>query len=308
MCEFPIWAFALGIVFLLLLDLFWHRKAHVISMKEALITSGFWIGLALLFNLWIWHCRGSEDALLFFTAYLVEESLSIDNLFVFLLIFKYFQIPGKNLHKVLFWGIFGAIVFRALFIVGGLSLIQHFSWILYLFGVFLIFAGIKLALQTDETLLNPMNNPIIKFFQKYFRIETDTKSGKFIHHGALTPLFLALVAVETSDIIFALDSIPAVFAITRDPFLVYTSNIFAVLGLRALFFTVKNLLDKFHLLHYGLAIILVFIGVKMILEPWFHISIQAALMVIATVLSLSVIASWIWPKKPEIGPPPPHKG
>lgn len=298
MCNLNIWVFCILILPFLVLDMLMHRKAHEIRMKEALLTSLFWIGLALSFNLWIWYCRGPQDAMIFLTAYLVEESLSIDNLFVFLLIFNYFHIPAKHLHKVLFWGIFGAIVFRAIFIVGGLALIQNFEWILYVFGAFLVYAGIKLAKQKDAP-IHPENNPVILFVEKYFPVSSDCSSGRFIEKKALTPLFLALIAVETSDIIFAVDSIPAVFAITRDPFLVYTSNIFAILGLRSLFFTVKNLLDKFHLLHYGLAFILVFIGIKMLIEPWVHLPIQIALAIIIVAISSSIAASWRWPKREE---------
>jgi tellurite resistance protein TerC len=290
MCTFPLWAFALMIAIFLGVDMLMHRKAHEISMREALLSSAFWIGLALLFNLWIWHCRGTHDALLFLTAYLVEESLSIDNLFVFLLIFKYFHVPSRYLHKVLFWGIFGAIVFRALFIVGGLALISHVEWVLYLFALFLIYAGIKLALEKDQK-IDPAANPILGYLSRHFKVTHDSSTGKFIDHGALTPLFFALVAVETSDILFALDSIPAVFAITRDPFLVYTSNIFAILGLRSLFFSVKNLLDTFHHLHYGLAFILTFIGFKMLLEPWIHLPIGVTLGIIALTLLVSIAAS-----------------
>ena len=178
MCTFPLWAFALMIAILLGVDMLMHRKAHEISMREALLSSAFWIGLALLFNLWIWHCRGTHDALLFLTAYLVEESLSIDNLFVFLLIFKYFHVPSRYLHKVLFWGIFGAIVFRALFIVGGLALISHVEWVLYLFALFLIYAGIKLALEKDQK-IDPAANPILGYLSRHFKVTHDSSTGKF---------------------------------------------------------------------------------------------------------------------------------
>lgn len=298
MCSLNVWAFGVLVGAFLLLDMLMHRKAHEIRMKEALVSSALWISLAMSFNVWIWYCRGPEDAMVFLTAYLVEEALSIDNLFVFLLIFNYFQIPGKHLHKVLFWGVFGAIVFRAIFIIGGLALIQNFAGILYVFGAFLIYGGIKLAKQKDAP-IHPEANPVIKLVEKVCPVTRDCSSGRFIEKGALTPLFLALIAVETSDIIFAVDSIPAVFAITRDPFLVYTSNIFAILGLRSLFFTVKNLLDKFHLLHYGLAFILVFIGIKMLIEPWLHLPIQVALGVIIVAISTSIAASWKWPKREE---------
>lgn len=265
-------------------------------MKEALLTTAFWISLALLFNAWVYFCQGREKALLFLTAYLVEESLSIDNLFVFLLVFKYFKVPERHLHKILFWGIFGAIVFRAIFIWAGLALVSQFEWILYVFGVFLIIAGIKLALQRDQE-IHPEESFIINFFQKKFRMNNDMESGKFIINGAITPLFLALVTIEISDIIFAIDSIPAVFAITRDPFIVYTSNIFAILGLRSLFFTVQNLLEKFYLLHYGLAFVLVFIGIKMVVEPWYHFPIEIALGTIVASISVSIIASLYFPKE-----------
>lgn len=297
-CEFPLWAFSLCVIVLLMIDLLMHRKSSKISMKESLWLTGFWIMLALLFNLWIWHCRGSADALTFLTAYAVEKSLSVDNLFVFLLIFKYFHIKPQHLHKILFWGIFGALVFRAIFIAGGLALVNQFEWVLYIFGAFLIYAGLKLAREKEQE-INPDANPVIKFVKKNFKMSPNSDSGKFIDKGGITPLFLALIFIEISDIIFAVDSIPAVFAITRDPFLVYTSNVFAILGLRSLFFTVQGLLDKFHYLHYGLSFILVFIGVKMLIEPWFHVPITFALTVILASFILSILASVMWPQPPK---------
>lgn len=291
----PFWVFNACILVLLVVDLFMHREHKKISIKESLLASAFWISLALAFNVGVYYYMGKEHALAFLTAYIVEESLSIDNLFVFLLIFKAFQIPAIHQHKILFWGILGAIFFRATFILIGIALIDSYGWILYFFGAFLIYAGVKLALE-KETEIHPEKNPLLILLGKYLPVSSDMESGKFFIGKAMTPLFLALVMVETSDIIFALDSIPAVFAITRDPFIAYTSNIFAVLGLRSLYFTVGNLLEKFHHLHYGLSILLIFIGLKMLAEPWFHMPIPLTLGFIVSVLTFSIFASLVWPK------------
>lgn len=290
MCDMNFLVFGLFVLLALAVDMWIHRQARAIQLKEALLSTLFWFVLALLFNLWIAHCRGAEDALTFLTAYLVEKSLSIDNLFVFLLIFNTFQIPEKHLHKILFLGVFGALFFRALFIVGGLALIEHFKWVLYLFGAFLIYTALRLT-QKSETPFDLKQNRVPKLIARFFPLSEERDSGQLFINGALTPLFLALITIEMTDIIFAIDSIPAVFAITLDPFLVYTSNIFAILGLRSLFFTVRHLLTNFNLLHYGLAFILGFIGIKMLLEPWVTIPIQWTLATIATAITLSIAAS-----------------
>lgn len=289
------------IVVLLLGDLFlFHRKSHEIKVKEALWMSAFWIGLAFLFNIFIYQTRGIDPALNFLTGYLVEKALSVDNLFVFLLIFTYFKVPKDYTHKVLFWGILGAIVMRAAFILAGIALVEQFHWILYIFGAFLIYTGIKLGLEKDKE-INPEDNPIVKFARRFFPVTKDydadnffvVKAGKFF----ATPLFIVLVAIETTDVIFALDSIPAVIGITTDPFIVYTSNILAILGLRSLYFALSHLMTLFHYLHYGLAFILVFIGVKMLIAGFIDIPIFVSLSVILFALLMTILASIYSPKK-----------
>jgi len=293
---------------MLALDLgVFHRKAHVIKIKEALLWSAFWIGLSLLFNLGIYFWRGPETALEFLTGYLIEKSLSVDNIFVFLLIFSYFRVPSLYQHKVLFWGILGALVMRAIFIATGVTLIQKFHWIIYIFGAFLILTGIKMALQKDKK-IHPERNPVLRLFRRYMPVTDDYKDDKFFvkraGHYLATPLFVVLLVVETTDIIFAVDSIPAILAITLDPFIVYTSNVFAILGLRALYFALAGIMQLFHHLHYGLSAILVFVGVKMLLADIYKIPVGIALGVIASILLISVIASVIWPRKAETVPAP----
>ncbi len=295
------WIFNLVITLLLLLDLFvFHRKAHVIHVKEAIWLSAFWIAVALAFNVYVYYLRGTEDALKFLTGYLVEKSLSVDNLFVFVLIFSYCHIPPHLLHTVLFWGVLGAIVMRAIFILCGIALINMFHWIIYLFGIFLIYTGIKLALEKDKK-IEPENNPLIKLFQKFVPVTHEFHGDHFFIKQAgryvATPLFIALLAVEITDVIFAVDSIPAIIGITNDPFIVYTSNILAILGLRSLYFALAHIITRFHYLNYGLAAILIFIGVKMLLAGYFHIPIGISLGVIAAILAISVIASLLDPKE-----------
>lgn len=295
------WIFNASIIVLLVLDLVvFHKKSHIIQVKEALWISAFWIGLSLLFNVYVYLTRGAEAGLNFLTAYLVEKSLSVDNLFVFLLIFSYFKVPKTLLHKVLFWGIFGAIVMRATFIIFGIMLVQNFYWVLYIFGAFLVYTGVKLALEKDKE-YDPASNPVIKFAQKLLPITHEYDKDHFftwkkgIYYA--TPLFLTLIAIETTDVIFAIDSIPAVIGITTDPFIVYTSNIFAILGLRSLYFALAHSFTLFHHLHYGLAVILVFIGTKMLLEDLLHISNVVSLLVVGCVLLVSVLSSIAFPKK-----------
>lgn len=289
------------ILLMLALDLFvFHRKAHPVTWKEALGWSLFWIALALLFNLYIYYTQGATSGLNFLTGYLIEKSLSIDNLFVFLLIFKYFQTPTSSLHKVLFWGVLGAILLRALFIWLGITLITHFSWIVYLFGAFLMVSGIKLAVE-KETKLEPEKNLLLKLASRLFPLSKEYENDRFfvLKQGKryATPLLFVLLSIETSDLIFAVDSIPAILAITYDPFIVYTSNIFAILGLRSLFFVLQRMLGLFHYLHYGLSLILLFIGFKMLVSNYLEIPTLLALGVVFLILLISVTLSLLFPRK-----------
>jgi tellurite resistance protein TerC len=288
------------VAIMLVLDLtVFHRKAHKIEFKEALAWSAFWISLAAIFAVIVYFWRGKHTALDFVTGYLIEESLSVDNLFVFLLIFRYFKVPSQFQHKVLFWGIVGALVMRFIFIWAGVALINRFTWIIYVFGAFLVYTGLKLLKSSDSD-VQPDQNPVLRAFRKFMPVTKEYEGGKFfVRHRGLyaTPLFLVLIVIETTDVAFAADSIPAILAITRDPLIVYTSNVFAILGLRSLYFALAGLMDAFHYLHYGLAVILTFIGVKMLLSTFFHLPTAVALGVVAGVLGLSVAASLIWPKK-----------
>jgi tellurite resistance protein TerC len=259
--------------------------------------------LALAFNAGIYFSLGPHKALEFLTGYLIEESLSVDNLFVFLLMFSYFRVPGQYQHEVLFWGIIGAVIMRALFIAMGVTLIHRFGWILYVFGAVLIYSGIQMALEKERK-IRPEKNPVLKLFRRLMPVTEDYEGARFFVNRAgrrcATPLLVVLLMVETTDLIFAVDSIPAVLAITRDPFIVYTSNIFAVLGLRALYFALAGAMNMFHWLHYGLSLILVLVGTKMILSAWkVEIPTSVALTVVVSILALSVIASLTWPKPSE---------
>jgi tellurite resistance protein TerC len=273
--------FTLLILILLAIDLFSHGKDHVIKPKEALKWSFFWISLALLFAVWIAYSRGTDDALTYLAAYVVEKSLSVDNLFIFILIFRYFGIGAEKQHTLLFWGVVGALIMRAIFIAGGLALINNFSWIIYVFALFLIYTGFKL-LKEEEKEFDADKNIVIRLAKKI---------------GIRSHWILALIAVETTDVIFALDSIPAVLAISQDAFIVYTSNIFAILGLRSLYFALSGLMSSFHRLHYGLAAILIFIGIKMLLAHWIHIPITISLGIIAALLTASIL--WSILDKPQ---------
>ena len=277
-----------------------HRRAHVIKIKEALVWSAIWIALALSFNAGIYFWRGPHTALEFLTGYLLEKSLSVDNLFVFLLIFSYFRVPAPYQHKVLFWGILGALILRAIFIATGVTLVQRFHWVIYVFGGFLIFTGVKMALQKDKE-IHPERNPVLKLFRRFMPVTDCYEGGKFFvkKHGRFlaTPLLVTLLVVETTDVVFALDSIPAIFAITLDPFIVYTSNVFAILGLRALFFALAGIIRLFHYLHYGLSVILVFVGAKMLIAGIYKIPIGLALGVVAGIILISVMASVLQPNK-----------
>ncbi|WP_218081681.1 TerC family protein [Anthocerotibacter panamensis] len=289
--------FNLFVLVMLALDLgVFHRKAHAISVKEALGWSAFWITLALTFNVGIYFWFGPQPALEFFTGYLIEKSLSVDNIFVIALIFSYFAVPTAYQHRVLFWGILGALVMRGALILVGAVLLKEFHWIIYIFGAFLVFTGLKMAFAKDEK-LNPEDNPVVKLVRRLIPV-TDAYDGQrfFLRVGGklmATPLFLVLMLVETTDLIFAVDSIPAIFAVTQDPFIVYTSNVFAILGLRSLYFVLAGVMDKFHYLKLGLAVILSLVGVKMLLIDLFKIPTPVSLGVIAAVLAIAVLASLV---------------
>jgi len=294
--------FNLFVLAMLALDLgVFHRKAHVVSLKESFTWTGVWVALALVFNAGIWHFYGSTKALEFFTGYLIEKSLSVDNVFVFALLFSYFAVPPLYQHKVLFWGILGALIMRAIMIVLGAALITKFSWIIYVFGAFLILTGIKMIVKREEE-IHPERNPVVRWFKKLMPVTPDYRGDKFfVRENGIrmaTPLFVVLLLVEISDLIFAVDSIPAIFAVTKDPFIVYTSNVFAILGLRSLYFALASVMDKFHYLKIGLGVVLTFVGVKMILAhtAW-KIDTLVALGVIVLILATSVVMSLLRPKK-----------
>jgi len=284
--------FVLG---MLTLDLgVFHRKAHVVSLKEAGVWSCVWVGLALVFNFGIYYLWGQEKALEFLTGYVIEKSLSVDNLFVFLMIFQYFNTPAEYQHRILFWGIVGALILRAIFIATGSALLSNFHWMIYVFGGFLVVTGIKMFMQGDEK-IEPARNPVVRLFQRMMPVTHNyhgqsffvSKDGK----RQATLMMVVLIVVETTDVIFAVDSIPAIFAITTDPFIVYTSNVFAILGLRALYFMLAGVMEMFVYLKVGLSFVLVFVGVKMILVDVYKIPIGASLGVIGGILLLSVLAS-----------------
>jgi tellurite resistance protein TerC len=303
-------AFSVIVLVLLVLDLkVFHRKSHVIGLKESLLWTGFWISLALLFNLGIYIWRGHDMALEFLTCYLIEESLSVDNLFVFLMIFSYFSVAPAYQHKVLFWGIIGAIVMRLVFIMAGVELLERFDWMFYIFGAFLILTAIRMAFQKDKE-IKPERNLILRIFHKFVPVTNDYEGDNFLVKRAgrlmATPLLVVVVVVETTDVIFALDSIPAALGITLNPFIVYTSNIFAILGLRSLYFALAGVMRLFHYLHYGLVVVLIFVGVKMLLSAadFYRIPTGIALGVVAGLLITSVIASIIWPRRDGAIPAP----
>jgi len=297
--------FTVFIIALLLVDLgLFQRKEREIKIKEALGWSAVWISLALFFNvgLYFWHVR--ETSLQFLTGYLIELSLSVDNLFVFLLIFMYFKVPTQYQHKVLFWGIIGAQVMRGLLIGLGVTLIVKFHWILYVFGIFLVFTGVKMAFQDEAAEVRPERNVLVRMFKRFVPVTSGYHGSRFFlkHDGRrfATLLFIVVLVVESSDLLFALDSIPAIFAVTTDPFIVYTSNIFAILGLRSLYFALAGLMNLFHYLRIGLAIVLTFVGLKMLLAGVYPISIVLTLVIVGGVILLSVLASLKWPKQEKI--------
>jgi len=291
------------VLLMLAIDLgVFHRKAHVVTFKESIAWTVAWITLALVFNLGIAHYMGNEKGLEFFTGYVIEYSLSVDNMFVFALLFNYFAVPPLYQHKVLFWGILGALVMRACMIFLGAALIAKFAWIIYVFGAFLILTGIKMIVKRDEQ-MHPERNPLVRWFKKLMPVTNDYRGDRFFvkENGIrmATPLFVVLLLVECSDLVFAVDSVPAIFAVTEDPFIVYTSNVFAILGLRSLYFALSGVMEKFHYLKIGLGVVLTFVGVKMLLahSPW-KIDTHISLGVIVVVLAGSVVASLLWPKKP----------
>lgn len=286
---------------MLALDLgVFHKKAHKVGFKESIVWTGAWICLALLFNVGIYLWAGAEPALEFLTGYLIEKSLSVDNIFVILMIFSFFHVPEKYQHKVLFWGILGALIMRAGFIMGGVALIQRYHWIIFVFGGFLVLSGIKMALPKKEE-VTLEKNFFLRLLRKFVPMTSTHDGGHFFlrQHGKLyaTPLFAALMMVEATDLIFAVDSIPAILAISDDPFIVYTSNVFAILGLRSLYFAVAGLVELFHHLRFGLAAILAFVGTKMLLADTYKIPTAVALGVVLGILVLSIFASMLWPKK-----------
>lgn len=293
--------FNLFVLLMLALDLgVFHKKEHKVSIKEALTWTGVWVFLAFLFNVFIYYQMGQEKAFEFFTGYIIEKSLSVDNIFVIILIFGYFQVPDAYQHKVLFWGILGALVMRVIFIFAGVELIHQFHWLIYIFGGFLIYTGIKIATQGDVK-VDPEKNPLVKLARKLFRITKDFEGSKFFvkHNGLLyaTPLFIVVIMIEFTDLIFAVDSIPAILAISDDPFIVYTSNVFAILGLRSLYFALAGLEQFFTYLKYGLAAILVFVGTKMCISDLYKIPIEISLAFIVITLSMAVLASMALQKK-----------
>jgi len=294
-------AFNILVVIMLVIDLGLNRKSHEVSFREALTWSGVWITLALLFNAGIYYYLGETKALEFFTGYVIEKSLSVDNLFVFIMIFSYFNIPRLYQPKILKWGIIGALVMRAIFIFVGIELLEAFHWMIYIFGGILIITGLKMAFGGDEK-IEPEKNLLVKLVRKLVPITKRVWGDRFFinRNGirAATPLFLALVMVESSDLIFAVDSIPAIFAVTRDPFIVYTSNVFAIMGLRSLYFLLSNVMGMFAYLKLGISFILAFVGVKMLLmDTPFEISTYFSLGVIFGVLTISIITSIIMGKK-----------
>ncbi len=309
--TFWLWTgFNLFVLAMLAIDLgVFHRKSHTVGFREALGWTAAWITLALCFNLGVWHFAGPTKALEFFTGYVIEYSLSADNVFVFALLFSYFAVPAKYQHKVLFWGILGALIMRFGMIALGAALIAKFAWIIYVFGAFLILTGVKMVLKREEE-IHPERNPLVRLFKRLMPVTSDFRGDRFFvrENGVrlATPLFVVLLLVEFTDVIFAVDSIPAIFAVTTDPFIVYTSNVFAILGLRSLYFALAGVLDKFHYLKTGLGVVLTFVGVKMLLgHTPYKIDTLVSLGVIVTILAASVAASLLWPKKAATALPDP---
>ena len=289
---------------MLAVDLFvFHKDAHEVRTREAAAWSVVWVALALLFGGGVYVWLGREAGLEYFAGYVIEKALSVDNIFVFVLIFSFFRVPAEYQHRILFWGILGALLMRGAMIAAGAYLIEEFSWIMYVFGAFLVFTGIRMARQGDEE-LDPAANPVIRLVRRLMPVTTEYHGQRFfVRQGtgrtrrlAATPLFVVLVLVETTDLIFAIDSIPAIFAVTKEPFIVYTSNVFAILGLRALYFLLADIIHRFHYLKAGLSAILVFVGAKMLIADVYHVPVGVSLAVIVTVLAIATAASLWWPK------------
>jgi len=291
----------LSIMFVLDLGVF-NRRSHEIKFREALVWTFVWVSLALAFNIWIYFSMGKIKALEFFTGYIIEESLSVDNLFVFIMIFGYFNVAKTHQPKILKWGIIGALIMRAIFILAGIGLLERFHWMLYIFGGLLVFTGIKMALG-KEGKVEPEKNLLVRLVGRFFPVSSDSRTHRFFIREkgriSVTPLFLTLLVVESSDVIFALDSIPAILAVTMDPFIVYTSNVFAILGLRSLYYLLANVMEMFIYLKFGISFILAYVGVKMIVSDLYPIPIHISLLVIASVLALSITASLIVGKGKE---------
>jgi len=291
--------FNVFVVMMLMLDLgVFHKKSRAVTVREALAWSGFWIVLAMIFNAILYYQFGQQKALEFLTGYVIEKSLSVDNIFVMIVIFSYFRVPPQFQHKVLFWGILGALVFRIVFILAGVELITSFHWLIYIFGSFLIITGIRLLRAGDES-IEPDKNPLVNLVKKLIPVTPDYVGNNFFvrqdSRWWATPLFIVVVVIEATDIVFAVDSIPAILAISTDSFIVYTSNVFAILGLRSLYFAVAGIQHYFVHLKYGLSVILVFVGVKMLMAEYIKIPVEYSLLVIGSVLLLSVLASVVYP-------------
>jgi tellurite resistance protein TerC len=319
-----LWAgFNLFVLAMLAVDLgIFHRKAHEVSIREAAAWSAVWVILAMLFATGVYRIAGAQAGLEFLAGYLIEKALSVDNLFVFVLIFAYFGVPPRYQHRVLFWGILGALVLRGTMIGAGAYLVHRFEWILYIFGAFLVFTAIRMAKQDDDE-IEPEANPVLHLVRRFLPVSKEYHGQRFFVREArgprggarwvATPLFVVLVLVETTDLVFAVDSIPAVFAVTHEPFLVYSSNIFAILGLRALYFLLAGIIRRFYYLKYGLSVVLGFVGVKMLLIPIYRIPIAASLATIVTVLTIAMVASLLFPPaqvaaEPEEEAPPAPSG
>ena len=294
--------FNLFVLLAVALDLgVFHRKSHKVEIREALLWSAIWIGLALTFGYFVWHWYGPQRGLEYYTGYLIEKALSVDNLFVFLVIFRTFKVDPRVQHKVLEWGIIGALIMRGIMIAAGAALVARFHWILPAFGIFLVYTGIQMIRHREKE-MHFERNPVFRFASTHLRVTKEYEGGKFFVRRArqlfATPLFLVLLIVEITDVTFAVDSIPAIFGITRDTFIVYTSNVFAILGLRALYFLLADVLNYFRYLGIGLAVVLMFVGGKMVAEPWFHISVRVSLGIVAGILAVVMVISLLaGPKK-----------
>ena len=291
------------VLIMLALDLgVFHKKSRQVTVKEALTWTGIWVGFAMIFNVFLYYYLGKDKAIEFFTGYLIEKSLSVDNIFVIIMIFAYFNVPRAFQHKVLFWGILGALVMRIIFIFAGVELLHRFHWLIYLFGSFLIFTGIRMVRAGDDK-IDPAHNPLVRISQKIFRITPTFYGDNFFVtiKGIIwaTPLFLVVLMIETTDLIFAVDSIPAILAISDDPFIVYTSNVFAILGLRSLYFALSGIESYFKYLKYGLATILVFVGAKMCLTDVIKIPVEVSLVIIIFVLGVSMLTSILMKSRTE---------